>query len=63
MFEIEIEEDIICYARMNGALYAIGHPDIQRMIRYPDETCALRIMLTPENIECLLNCAKEAGLV
>ena len=57
------EEDITCYARINGMVYFVGHPDIMSAIQYTDGTCALRLMLTPENIDCILNCAKEEGLV
>lgn len=60
---IENAEDIICYARINGAVYFVGQPDILSVIRYADGTHAVRLMLTPENIDCLLNCAKKEGLV
>lgn len=55
--------DIGCYARMNGIVYFIGHPDILSVIQYQNGTRALQLMLTPENIKQLLACAKEAGLV
>lgn len=57
------DEDITCYARINGAECFIGHPDIMSEILYADGTFDLRLMLTPENLERLLTCAKEAGLV
>lgn len=57
------EEDITCYARMHGKTYVVGHPDIMSETQYADGTFDLRLMLTPENIERLLACAKEAGLV
>lgn len=55
--------DIGCYARINGIIYFIGHPDIMSVIQYKDGTRALQLMLTPESIKQLLACAKEAGLV
>lgn len=55
--------DITCYARMHDKTYAVGHPDIMSEILYADGTFDFRLMLTPENIERLLACAKEAGLV
>lgn len=57
------KEDIICYARMHDKMYVIGHPDIISEMRYVDGALDLRIILTHENIKCLLACAKEAGLV
>lgn len=45
------KEDITCYARMRDKMFIIGHPDIMS-----------EIILTPENIERFLACAKEAGL-
>lgn len=50
------KEDITCYARMRDKMFIIGHPDIM------SGTFDLRIILTPENIERFLACAKEAGL-
>lgn len=47
------KEDITCYARMR---------DKMSETLYMDGTFDLRIILTPENIERLLACAKEAGL-
>ena len=57
------EKDITCYACMNGTAYVIGHPDIMTEIMHVDGSFDLLIRLTPENIDCLLACAKEAGLV
>lgn len=57
------KEDITCYARMRDKIFIIGRPDIMSGIQYMDGTVDLRIILTPENIERLLACAKEAGLV
>lgn len=57
------KEDITCYARMHDKMYVIGHPDIMAEIQYADGTFDFRLMLTPENIERLLACAKEAGLL
>lgn len=56
------KEDITCYARMRGKMFIIGHPDIMSETLYMDGPFDLRIILTPENIERLLACAKEAGL-
>lgn len=57
------KEDITCYARMRGETYVLGHPEVASEIQYRDGTFNLRILLTSENIERLLACAKEAGLV
>lgn len=56
------KEDITCYARMRDKMFIIGHPDIISETQYMDGTFDLRIILTPENIERFLACAKEAGL-
>lgn len=56
-------KDFTCYARMNGKTYVIGHPAVMSEIQYLDGAFDLRLILTPENIERLLACAKEAGLV
>lgn len=60
---IYAKKDITCYACMHGKTYFVGHPDIMSEILYADGAFDLRLMLTPENIERLLACAKEAGLV
>lgn len=57
------DKDITCYARMHGKTYVVGHPGVVAEIMHRDGTFDLRILLTPENIERLLACAKEAGLV
>lgn len=57
------DADITCYARMHDKMYVIGHPAIMSEIKYQDGELDLRLILTPENIERLLACAKEAGLV
>ena len=57
------KEDITCYARMRDKTYVIGHPDIMSEMMYADGAFDVRLMLTPENIERLLACAKEAGLI
>lgn len=57
------QKDITCYARMRDKTYAIGHPDIMSEMLFADGAFDLRLMLTPENIERLLACAKEAGLI
>lgn len=56
-------KDFTCYARMNRTIYVIGHPEIMAEMMHVDGSFDLQIMLTPENIERLLACAKEEGLV
>lgn len=57
------ERDITLYAKMHGQTYVIGHPGIMSEFYYADGTFALRLCLTPENVEQFLALAKEAGLV
>lgn len=57
------DADITCYARMHDKMYFIGHPAVMSEILYADGMFDLRLILTPEDLERPLACAKEAGLV